>query len=73
MVGLYPYQTVVLWYPADGTMMALMMVAMLKVGHLNMKSSSITCSLKPLFPLSFNLFSTGMRRGSWMGSGWSLS
>ena len=31
--GFWPYQAVVLWYPVAGTIIADMMVAMLKVGH----------------------------------------
>lgn len=34
--GLYPYHTVVLWYPVAGTITAVIIVAMLKVGQIDM-------------------------------------
>jgi hypothetical protein len=36
--GLYPYQTVELWYPVAGTIIAVIIVAMLNVGHSVMNS-----------------------------------
>lgn len=69
MVGFEPYQAVVLRYPVAGTMMAVIMLAMLKVGHCDMNMSKRTFSLMPTFPLYFNLFSTGTLLGSWTGSG----
>jgi hypothetical protein len=36
VVGLCPYQTVVLWYPEAGTIIAVMIVAILNVGHWDM-------------------------------------
>lgn len=64
VTGFEPYQTVVFLYPVAGTMMAVIMLAMLKVGHCDMNISNKTCSFMPTFPLSFNLFSTGTLLGS---------
>jgi hypothetical protein len=50
-------------------MMAVIMVAMLNVGHWDMKSWSKVFSVKFLFPRSCIFFSTGILLGSCNGSG----
>ncbi len=67
--GLCPYQAVVLWYPVPGTIIADIIVAIFKVGQTNMNSSNNCCSYSKTFPLSLNLFYTGILLGSWTGSG----
>ena len=67
--GFRPYHRVVFWYPDTGTMMSVKIVAMLKLGHLNINYSNRDFSLKLKFPLSSNFFSVGILLGSCTGSG----
>lgn len=68
-LGFSPYQTVVLWYPSSTVITAVIMVAILRVGQMDINSSSKTCPVKSAFPQALSLFSTGILLGSWRGSG----
>lgn len=73
ILGFDPYHAVVLWYPVAGTIIAVIIVAMLNVGHWNINYFRSVSSVKLAFPRAAIFFSTGILRGSCAGSGSSRS